>query len=210
MPFNRTPRHRLAVFVPALAPLLFLAVSAAQDAVDPGWPREITVAEGSVVIYQPQPENLEGNALTARAAVSVTRTGNTTPVFGVVWVTARVDTDLDTRTVGVLDVNVDRVRFPNATAEQEDSFADLLEREIPQWELEISLDRLLTSLELAEQERSSNEDLISTPPQIVFATEPTVLVSIDGEPRMVPVDGSDFLRIVNTPFTIIQTDDDGP
>ena len=210
MTSDRTPRNRLAVFVAALSPLLFLAFSAAQDAPDPGWPREITVAEASVVIYQPQLESLDGNALTSRAAVSVTATGSTTPVFGVVWMTARIDTDLDTRIVAVLDVNVDRVRFPNSTSEQEASFAELLESEIPQWELELSLDRLLTSLEVVEQERRSDADLESTPPTIVFATEPTVLVSIDGEPRMVPVEGSDVLRVINTPFTLLRTDDDGP
>ncbi|MCH7892045.1 MAG: carbohydrate-binding family V/XII [Gemmatimonadetes bacterium] len=202
--------RRLAVFAPALAQMLLLAPASAQEPADPAWPREITVAEGSIVIYQPQPESLDGNALSARAAVSVTPTGNPAPSFGVVWLTTRVDTDLDARTVTVLDVNVDRVRFPNATDEQQTSLAELLQREIPQWELEISLDRLLTTLEAAELERRSDENLLSTPPVIIMATEPTVLVSIDGEPRMVPVEGSDVLRVVNTPFTLIRTAGDGP
>jgi len=123
--------------------------------------------------------------------------------------TVRVDTDLDSRTVRVLDVNVDRVRFPNATADEQAAFSTLLEREIPQWNLEISLDRLLTSLELGERERASDENLLSTPPVILFTTEPTVLVTIDGEPRMVPVEGSAVARVVNTPFTILR-EGDGP
>ena len=201
--------RRLAVFAPALTQMLLLAPASAQEPADPAWPREITVAEGSIVIYQPQPESLDGNALSARAAVSVTPTGNPAPSFGVVWLTMRIDTDLDARTVTVLDVNVDRVRFPNATDEQQTSLAELLQREIPQWELEISLDRLLTTLEAAELERRSDENLLSTPPVIIMATEPTVLVSIDGEPRMVPVEGSDVLRVVNTPFTLLRTAGDG-
>ena len=205
-----THLRRLTVFVPALAQMLVLTPASAQEPAELGWPREITVAEGSIVIYQPQPESLDGNALSARAAVSVTPTGNPAPSFGVVWLTMRIDTDLDARTVTVLDVNVDRVRFPNATDEQQTSLAELLQREIPQWELEISLDRLLTTLEAAELERRSDENLLSTPPVIIMATEPTVLVSIDGEPRMVPVEGSDVLRVVNTPFTLLRTAGDGP
>jgi len=190
--------------------MLFLTPAFAQEPADPAWPREITVAEGSIVIYQPQPESLDGNALSGRAAVSVTPTGSSAPSFGVVWITARIDTDLDARSVSVLDINVDRVYFANATEEQQDALAEFLQGEIPQWELELSLDRLLTSLEDAELERRSDENLLSTPPVIIMATEPTVLVSIDGDPRMVPVEGSDVLRVVNTPFTIIQAADDGP
>ncbi len=205
-----THLHRLAVFVPALAQMFFLTAASAQEPVDPAWPREITVAEGSIVIYQPQPERLDGNALSSRAAVSVTLTGSTTPSFGVVWMTSRVETDLDSRSVIVLDVNVDRVRFANATDEQQTALSEILQREVPQWELELSLDRLLTTLENAELERRSDENLLSTPPVIIMANEPTVLVSIDGEPRMVSVEGSDVLRVVNTPFTLVRTEADGP
>ncbi len=95
--------------------MLLLTPASAQEPAEPGWPREITVAEGSIVIYQPQPERLDGNALSSRAALSVTLTGSTTPSFGVVWVTSRVDTDLDSRSVFVLDVNVDRVRRRDST-----------------------------------------------------------------------------------------------
>ncbi len=205
-----THLSRLTVFAPALAQMFFLTAASAQDPVDPAWPREITVDEGSIVIYQPQPERLDGNALSSRAAISVTLTGSTTPAFGVVWMTSRVETDLDLRSVLVLDVNVDRVRFANATEEQGDALAEILQREIPLWELELSLDRLLTSLENAELGRRTDENLLSTPPVIILATEPTVLVSIDGEPRMVSVEGSDVLRVANTPFTLLRTPADGP
>ena len=153
----RTHLLRLAVVVPVLAQTVLLTGASAQEPIEPGWPREITVPEGTIVIYQPQPETLNGNALTARAAVSVTGPESTTPSFGVIWVTTRVETDLDTRVVTVLDVNVDRVRFANATEEQEDVLAEVLQREVPDWELDLSLDRLLTTLEAAELERRSDE-----------------------------------------------------
>ena len=36
-----------------------------------GWPKVIKVAKGEITVYQPQPETLDGNELSGRAAVSV-------------------------------------------------------------------------------------------------------------------------------------------
>ena len=47
---------------------LAVAPAAAQDEVE-GWPREMDVEGGTLVIYQPQPEALDGNSLSGRAAV---------------------------------------------------------------------------------------------------------------------------------------------
>ena len=55
--------------------LLFATAVCAQEYInvetDGSWPREIKVPEGVVVIYQPQPEALNGNLLKGRAAVAV-------------------------------------------------------------------------------------------------------------------------------------------
>jgi len=169
------------------------------------WPRQIEASNYTVVVYQPQPETFEGDDLTARMAVSVTAKGeaDAEPVFGAVWMTARVETDLDDRTVHILEITVPRVRFPEATEEQEQGLINLLESEIPSWDLEVSLDRLLSSLALVEDRRAASENLNNTPPQIIFVTFPAVLVTIDGEPRLQAIENSDFMRVINTPFMII-------
>ena len=43
----------------------------ATEKVENPWPREISVSEGVVVIYQPQPERIEGSVITARALPDV-------------------------------------------------------------------------------------------------------------------------------------------
>ena len=43
----------------------------AETDTDGDWTREITIPQGIVVIYQPQPDVLEGNILKGRAAVAV-------------------------------------------------------------------------------------------------------------------------------------------
>ena len=59
MPNSMIPTA-LAVLVFALLPLNI----AAQDR---AWPQEIEAPEGTLIMYQPQPESLKGNQLTGRA-----------------------------------------------------------------------------------------------------------------------------------------------
>ncbi len=190
----------LGVWAPAMA--------LAQEDVE-GWPREIDTDQGLVVLYQPQLDAFEGNQMEARMAVSVTPEGKDEPVFGAVWLKARVETDLDTRTVEILEVDVPQVRFPNATEAQEQEFSQHLEREIPSWDLDLSLDRLLAMLDLAESRRQSAEGFDNNPPEIVFVTYPAILVTIDGEPQLRDVEGTDLKHVVNTAFLMVlepQTD----
>ena len=50
--------------------LLAATMCWAQEETDSGgWPREIQISQGVVVIYQPQPEKLEDNRLKGRVAV---------------------------------------------------------------------------------------------------------------------------------------------
>lgn len=201
-----SPAKSVARF--ALVFVLLAAGTAPQVAENADWPRAVELPEGRIVIYQPEPESFEGNNIAARAAVSVTLANSDAPVFGVVWLSARVETDRDERTVTVLDIDVTRVRFPDTTPEQEESLADILEAQMPQWELVLSLDRLLASLAILEQSRAAAQNLGAEPPEILFVTEPTVLVSIDGEPILQPVeDGAGVMRVVNTPFTILLATD---
>ncbi|MBW2172923.1 MAG: hypothetical protein JRF69_13345, partial [Deltaproteobacteria bacterium] len=139
------------------------------------WPREIDTPEGLVVIYQPQPEKLDGNLLKGRAAVSVELKGSTEPVFGAVWFEALLDTDRAERTATITDISVTRVRFPTEDKDKSQKLADLLEKETPGWLIPISMDRLLASLELAEVRSEATEKISTDPPKILFVTEPAVL-----------------------------------
>jgi hypothetical protein len=170
---------------------------------DGGWPREIDAAEAKIVIYQPQVETFKGDRLTGRAAVSVTPKGKTEPIFGAMWMNARVSTDRDNRTVEILDSKIENVRLPEASAENQDKFIRLVEAEVPKWNLSISLDRLLASLELADRERVAADKLNMDPPAIMFVSYSAVLISIDGQPELRSIEDSSMMRVVNTPFTIL-------
>jgi len=113
------------------------------------WPKQIKTEKVKILIYQLQPESFVGNKLTARAAVSVTKTGATQPVFGAIWTEAKVSTDRDNRIVTLLNIKITNVKFPAQVSNDKiDSFKKLLEEEIPKWDIEFSLDQLLTSLQI--------------------------------------------------------------
>jgi len=190
--------------------LLFLAASggafAASITPDP-WPREFTTPKGNkAVMYQPQIETFKGDTFTGRAAVSVTKKDDNTTKFGVIFFAASVSVDRDDRSVQILRLKVNRVRFPNITLEKEKTFAGIVEAEVPKWNLVISYDRALESVKVAEREKKSAEGLRNDPPRILFAREPTVLVTLDGEPQLRDVEGAPLKLVVNTPlFMVLDT-----
>lgn len=167
------------------------------------WPLRLDGSEGLIEVYQPQPEQFQGDSLTARAAVSLTPPGATAPVFGAMWMNARVATDRDARTVTIQDVQIRRVKFPDTSDQQQQQFAQILENEIPRLNVTFSLDQLMTSLDVAQQEKSAVAQLQTTPPRIIFTTTPSTLVLIDGQPQLQPVETPRVMRVVNTPFIVL-------
>ncbi len=171
------------------------------------WPREFKTSKGATaVMYQPQIETFKGDTLTARAAVAVTKKDEKSPKFGVIFFSASVSVDRDDRSVEILRVKVNRVRFPGITPEKEKAFAEIVEAEVPKWKLVISYDRALENVKVAERERKSAEGLKNDPPRIIFAEEPTVLVTLDGEPQLREVEGAPLKLVVNTAlFMVLDT-----
>ena len=191
------------VWCVAVLVLAALSIGPASANQDEGWPREITNPKGKVVIYQPQLETFEGNVLTARAAVSVTLADQSEPVFGAIWITSQVETDRSERTVSIVEVEVTDVRFPEDTEQQKQKLATLLAAEIPKWEMVMSLDRLLAALAATERDSEMALDLDNDPPVILFHTEPAVLVTYDGQPQLHKIEGSNLMRVINTPYPVI-------
>jgi len=166
-----------------------------------GWPQEISGQEGTIIVYQPQPEELSGNVLSGRSAISIESAG-ADPVFGAMWFTARIDTDNDSDVAVVRDVKVARVTWPDSKDAGEQRFTAAVESAVPDSGFEISLERLSASLETAGLERKSLEQLKNDPPRILFSDELAVLLLFDGEPRFADVDNSPYERGLNTPLAV--------
>ena len=181
--------------------------AAALQAQDYSWPREIPVAggaTGTIVLYQPQAEQLTGNDLTARGAIALKVAGRADPIFGAMWMAAKIDVDRDSGMVWVHDLRITRVRWPDATAEQQTRFTQYVEMDFPKEGFRMTLERLQASLASADAERSHTDGLKSDAPKLVFTEQLAVLLLYDGEPRLQPIPNSPLALVVNTPFGVVK------
>lgn len=196
--------HAISIFVPRamLFAALWLLLAPGVGALE--WPQQISGDEGTLVIYQPQPEALKGNRLQARAAISLELPDREEPIFGAMWFDAMIDTDQDAGTALVRDISVTRVTWPDSKDTGEQRLSQVVEDAFPKNGLEIGLSQLSASLESADIERKSLENLNNEPPMITFSTELAVLLLFDGEPRFADVEGSDYERVLNTPFLVVR------
>lgn len=171
------------------------------------WPVALGTAEGRIEMYQPQPEAMSGNTLTARAAVSLLRPGASAPTFGTAKFTARVTTDRDTRMSTLRDVTVNDVVLPGSTAAEQQDFARKISGRLSTIEVTFPLDQLMTSLDTARHQQIESEQIQTAPPHILFSTTPATLISVNGTPRLQPVAGdAGVSRVINTPFILLLDD----
>jgi len=171
------------------------------------WPVELAATEGRIEIYQPQPEMLKGDMLTARSVVSLARAGAAAPTYGTAWFIAHVDTDRDTRTVTIRDVTVKDVRVPGSTAVEQEAFGHEIGARLSAAEVTFPLDQLTASLDTAQREQIEATRIETAPPHILISSTPAALISINGAPRLQPLEGQPNLsRVANTPFIILSDD----
>jgi len=196
-------RPRIAGLLGALAVALSLAFAMFARAADLGWPREFDSSGGSFVIYQPQPERLNGDVLAGRAAFSLQKTGDAHPTFGVLWYSETIEVDRDSSVVTARNFDVTKVRLPGITPDEASRYEAQVESQADGWDLSGSVQELQAGLAAAEQERASVAGLDMAPPKILFHGRRAILVVYDGAPVLEPIEGSDFERVVNTPYAVI-------
>ena len=168
------------------------------------WPKRIEKNGATIIIYTPQVESLTANTLESRAAVSVTNDEYTSPVFGAMWFTCKIQTDRDDRTVELLNMKVSAAKFPDIDEADVLKLSEFLEAEVPNWDMELSLDQLLAELEMEEVNAELAENLNNTAPEIIFATSPTMLIMVDGDPRFEEIEKSNYERVINTPYFVVK------
>ena len=194
-----------------LLSLLFLipAIIFSQDD-ELTWPREIETKEGLVTIYQPQVDSFSEDTLQGRMAISI-KPAEGEMIFCAAWIKARMSTDIDERTVTLESIDIPKVHFPDMDDESKiTQLKNLLKNEIESWDVVMSLDRLLASLDEVEDLKNQSVQLNNDPPEIYFRTSPTTLISIDGDPIVKKIDNSNLEYVVNTPFFIVKEQNKKP
>jgi hypothetical protein len=167
------------------------------------WPKIIKNTKGELTVYQPQPESLDGTFLSGRAAISIKLADAKRPVFGAIWITSSLVIDRDTRIATLTNIKVPTIRFSDDV--DSSGFAKLrkmIEEEMPKWDIEVSVDELITTLESTS--KTAKEQFKNDPPEIIIAKKPSILVLIDGDPILKDLPGYDYKRIENSAFFIIK------
>jgi hypothetical protein len=164
-----------------------LVVTAPVFGQDSKWPRDLDIESGILTTYQPQVDKLEGDVLSFRAAVAYKEDDGSEPVFGAAWFESRVEIDRETRMVHMTHLEVTDMRFPEGS----------------DWDVDFSLDALLTSLEASEEAIAAASNLNNDPPVIIYRDHPALLLYIDGDPIMREIENSEFQAVINTPYPLI-------
>lgn len=187
---------------------LFVAGSYAAGAQDE-WPRIVNSTNGSIIkVYEPQPESLSGNILKSRAAVSIQKDAQSEPVFGTFWSVNTVETDRDNRRISVQSVRIPNIKFPEEVDAATISYVKTsLETGLPAVQNDLPLDVILTSLEANAEQKKLSQDMGTKAPKVFYASKPSMLVSIDGEPKFKENKDWGVSAVVNSPFTIVKNND---
>ena len=173
------------------------AVALADVDVDP-WPRQVTSANRTFSVFEPQYERWEQQQLTGRAAVVVENAASPEPQYGVVMLTARTAIDKESRMVTLEDVTIAKADFPTAP-DAGAAYVGPLQEALSTQPLTMALDRLQAQLELQRTEDPGRVvEVRNDAPRIIVSERPALLVRIDGAPALRQVNGTDLLRVINT------------
>jgi len=170
-------------------------------AITADWPFIFSSGGVTYSIFEPQCDSWNGHDFIGRSAVAVQVAGQPQPIYGTIGLSAITLVDKNAGTVQLADTKITSADFPAARAQTKAFLAAL--RVLPQQRVPaLSLERVQGSLTLppiAHTQRLNN-----TPPIIITATRPAVLVSIDGPPVWRPVQGTSLQRAINTRVLLLQ------
>ena len=161
------------------------------------WPREFSLPNAVVLVYQPQVSQWIDDRIDVRFALAIKPTGAAAESFGTVFATARTSVNKSLRTVVFDDFKITKSVFP-ALPDNGAPYLDALQKQFAASVRSVSLDRLKVSPTMTNAMPPSVA-VDNTPPRIVVSNVSAILVPIDGAPVLRPVAGNPrFERVINT------------
>jgi hypothetical protein len=188
-------------FTPAAKPAV-AGKAASRPTQDIGWPRQVAKNGATLVYYQPQIDDWSDyKQLTGRVAFSLTPAGGK-QTFGVASFLAGTLVDRDTRTAFFRDIQINDVRFPSLDDAAAMPMEQLLRQLVPTGGEPISVDRLMADLEHGKVSAQA-VPVKNDPPLIFYSTSPAILLIVEGDPVLAPIENLDLQFIVNTNWNVL-------
>jgi hypothetical protein len=152
--------------------------------------------------YQPQVDSWDNYELVkAQMAFALTPAGATKPALGVVSVEAGTAVDKDSRTVYLHDVKFTSVRFASVDPKDQPALEQAFRAVAPTNAEPISLDRLMADVDDAKKPVHA-APLKNDPPQIFYSNASAILLMVQGDPVLAPIEKTDLQFLVNTNWDI--------
>ena len=173
---------------------------------DRGWPRGFSLpSEAQVILFQPQIASWEGQKhMVAFAAVSYAEKGEKKPALGTIKFEADTSVSLERRLVRFSILNITEANFQTLSKEQTREIISELEKNIPEEDRIIALDRVLVQVDKSQIIPKNIDGLKNDPPAIYLSRIPAILLSFDGEPIWSPIKDNELKFAVNTNWDIFQ------
>lgn len=167
------------------------------------WPRQVETPQGQCMVFQPQPAAIEGDRLSARAALAVTPAGSTNVVFGIAQLEARAVQDSSGKATVISEVALTQVSFAPANAAAMAGLADALKPDLSKVTWSMPSDTLRAGLDAVEGQRAAARGLAANAPRILYSQKPAALIVLDGAPQLRQIPDSTMQRVVNTPYAMV-------
>src|SRR6185503_15641231 len=142
-----------------------------QEASDGGWPRGYSLPnEAQIIIFQPQVASWDDHKhIVALAAVSYVPKGEEKPTLGTIKLEADTSVALTERLVKFTTFKITEANFQTLSKDQTREITTEIEKNIPDQERVIVLDRLLSQVGKSQIIPKNVEGLKADPPQIFIS-----------------------------------------
>src|SRR5437588_5635116 len=168
---------------------------------DPGWPRQRTNQNGSLVYYQPQIDAWTNfKELTFRMAFSLTPKGQK-QIGRVIEAQAQTYVNMDVRSVLLRDFTINVVKLPGLDPAKASQVDQAVRSFLPPGHTVVmALDRLVASVE--KSQAPTPVQVQNNPPEIFVSNTPAILLNIDGEAVRADIAGTNLGFVVNSNFPL--------
>ena len=164
---------------------------------DIGWPRQVSKNGAVLVYYQPQIDEWKDyKELTGKMAFSLTPSGGK-PILGVADMKATTMVDKESHTVFFRNITVENVRFPSLQADAAPGMEQLFRSLVPTTGEPISVERIMADLEHSKVQ-AKPVNVKNDPPQIFYSASPAILLMVQGQPVIAPIEKTSLEFVVNT------------
>src|SRR5438093_10944102 len=166
---------------------------------DSSWPREKYSNGTQLIVYQPQVDDWTNfQDLSWRMAISLTpKTGKT--VLGVVEMKGTANIDNVAKVVTITNPEITGTYFPSLDKATAEKMERLFKTFVPAT-FSISLHNLIAST--PKKEAPAGVQLNNEPPKIFVGFQPSILLSVNGEPVLSEVPNTNLKFVVNTQWPL--------